>query len=1216
MAKNNTQTSSSINQAFLENIKRKQEETRRKAEEEAAAAGQETDVPVITSAPVTRQRIYPDIVKREEALRNELMEVEGRSRPDEFSQLPAGLGGPDVDEERAAKIRAELNRVEAEKEDRYAETVGGEAELARIRELENQIANVQDIPWPELQSGQQLDPFFYRKKRTELEEQLQKVKKDLEAKGVRIGVDESGQRVSVLTATPEMAGNDITTTLRKTIDGVSRGLQLSLGVDPKEATPLVRDEDTLVNITAELAPIIATAPSAAFAVAKFTDILIRRTPRAMQYVASVVAPAAGEALFATEETGTLTEDIFDADKLTATQKKYALMAEALGVDSTLNIVAGIGNKAVGLPVVGAFVRAIPNLLFGGEKATREAVGKRMADLIARSENAKTPEARADALAELRKQMGDNFEAQTGVSFNAYLEAAKKDAEMLADGVDPTVVQKSGNVAKLIPEDKFMPLTGDVIETPALQRLGAGVAGREGLPEVTGARGRQDTAIFEQSATVAEPTLPTTEVPRTPAQIEEQAEVAGASARSAINETVENKKALLSQQAQETAQELDQAVAGLGKQLQEGPASQAAQSANIGSVRAANEASDEAAGIFRASYTRADDARREAYEVYTDRAAEVEIPAQNFQRSFEGIVGEKEIANVVQILIDRNPLYAEVLQQLERQNAALARAIDDQVMEIARGLAGPNAKQDEFKAAVDRARNMVDMDAAKEAAGYKDIALDNVEGLLSAVNSELRASTGADRVALTNLSKGLNNIVTDAISGDEELLALRDLANSYYIGFQSIYKMVPSDAKTAFKYGDKVTDAELSVAQTAFQGVLRDAVKADNRTARQNLMNIKSQLNPEEAVQFNKALENFFLSDLYGKRISVDLADIATETDPKKVAAKADQVISRLREVANSPDLAYLDEFVPSVRAQLQKAADDIAKVKGNIADVQQTAQDKIDFFTKRIEETSSRPEAIFADAKANSKFGINSVKAAAKMIQSDDAGEIFTASWEVAGKIGDVGADGLTQAQRDLKTVMAQGVADMLLTDRAQLMEKAAGVSFPKLNRILKSKAFQAAFPEGDPTRKSIEQLAAITKGLQGRSAAKETGESITGSLKSAENLVDAFIRFEQGPLSREGRRSSMIARAFFAIVGGRARMGEVMTEAFMDPAVAARILEEQEMLIRQGLESSENAYKKALGRYMMQRLGVSSMDELNEEIQAYVVTSQMEDMGITEPAQ
>ena len=162
------------------------------------------------------------------------------------------------------------------------------------------------------------------------------------------------------------------------------------------------------------------------------------------------------------------------------------------------------------------------------------------------------------------------------------------------------------------------------------------------------------------------------------------------------------------------------------------------------------------------------------------------------------------------------------------------------------------------------------------------------------------------------------------------------------------------------------------------------------------------------------------------------------------------------------------------------------------------------------------------------------------------------------------------------------------------------------METVLNSPAVKAAFPEGDPTREVLDRLAAQLKGIQSRKAGKIPGESITGSLKQAEQFVDAFIRFEQGPLSREGRRSSMIARAFFSVVGGRARVGEVMVDAFSNPAVANQILKEQEEILRKGIIDPDDAFRRALGSYVLERLGVSSIDELNEQAQAYVIAEQM----------
>jgi len=367
--------------------------------------------------------------------------------------------------------------------------------------------------------------------------------------------------------------------------------------------------------------------------------------------------------------------------------------------------------------------------------------------------------------------------------------------------------------------------------------------------------------------------------------------------------------------------------------------------------------------------------------------------------------------------------------------------------------------------------------------------------------------------------------------------------------------------------------------------------------------------PEKLAEFEKSLQSFYTNKLYGDTISVYVDDIMQETDPDKVATKAKNMARQISETMRSREFAYLDQFAPGTRERLLETAESLLQ-GGLDLNQQKKAVDKLRRdLTTQERAISARPEAQFARAEAGSRFGLNSVKAAAKLIKDPDSAEFFSSAWNVAGATGQKGADGLTQAQRDLKTVLAQGVSEILLSGGGKNITEAASDSLRDMETVLSSPAVRVAFPEGDPTREVLDRLAAQLRGIQSRKAGKMPGESITGTLKQAEQFVDAFIRFEQGPLSREGRRSSMIARGIFSVVGGRARVGEVMVEAFSNPAVAAQILKEQEDIIRKGIMDPDAAFRRALGSYMLERLGISSLDELNEKSQAFVIAEQMEEI-------
>ena len=1218
-------------EALERELERLQEQTRKEAEEKAEESGKDTTSPVLAPAPVSRQELYSDLMKKEAELEEQLLEARGQAP----SGIMSSLFGQDIlpvaQPEKEAEIQEQLAELQKEKESRYAIMVGGQDEYEQIQDLRTQL---QSATSPS--------------QRTQIQSQIDTLQDTLEEKGVVIGVTKSGRRTPVQTALPTMT-SDEEAFLGKTVSNTIRGLQITFGVPEEEAEPIIQDESALVNLGAEIAPVLLSAPTGSFAVAKTFQLLLKAAGPTSKYIAGMLGPALGEAAVATEETGTAYEDIAGFEDLTATEKKVALMSEALLVDQVFQGAVKAGGAVSGIPVVGAFIRAVPTLLFGGEKAAREATGSRMTELLARAAGAKTPEEKVRILSEMRERMSANFEAQTGVKFDDYLKAAETDALAVSDGADPDVIRRTGAVSKLLPEGSFIPLTADIADSKVMSKAGAGIAGREGAPEFSGLTERQDIAMRTEQERIAEPTIGVTPpsrkatdvIPpgqqRTPEQIREEAEAAGTDARRAINEVVEREKGQLTAAEEEAQQALDEAVESLRLRVTTSPA---VSGTNVPTIQATERASDDAADVFMGSYKAADNQRKKVYEDYTKLAEEMEIPAADYQKFLETIGGEKEVGNVIQILIDQDPMYGQVLGQLQDQSRKLEGAIREAVYERTKDIPKPKVpkatnpeawadynlkvSQAETNVLAELANNPKAMQALKDGVGYQEIKLSNVEGLLQGINAELRAAKGADKVALERMASNLEQFVSQRIPEGSDLANLREGANQYFQEFQGFYKYVDPSVKSPLRYGENIeqtletlSDAELGSVQDGFNRLLTDAVSGSDtsRVARQTVENIRTSLrdDPEKLAQFEDSLKSFYTNKLYGDNIGVYVDDIMSETDPQKVAAKAQNMARQISETLRSRNFAYLDQFAPGVRERLQDTADSLLKGGLNLRQQKKAVEQLRKDLKVQERAISARPEAGFSRAEVGSPFGLNSVKAAAKLIDDPDSGEIFASSWGIAGAIGKKGADGLTQAQRDLKTVLAQGISERLLSGGGKQISEESSQSLADMQKVIESPAVRAAFPEGDPTREMLDRLTAQLKGIQSRKAGRIPGESITGSLKQAEQFVDAFIRFEQGPLSREGRRSSMIARAFFNVVGGRARVGEVMVDAFSNPAVANQILKEQEEILRKGIIDPDTAFRRALGSYVLERLGISIMDELYEPMQAFVIAEQMQEMEETE---
>jgi len=1267
-------------EAQLEALEKEKEEEalrpRKELEAEARKAGKDETAPVLAEVPVSRQQLYGDLLEKEAALEARIKEAKGTRPAGEVTEgkTPEGVDKTFVDPgvmfqlfgadilpkpqpSKIPELERELAEVRADKEYRYAVEVDGLDEYNKLKDLRARLAQETD-----------------ESVKANLEKQIKISQDVLQKKGVVMGIEAEGIEVPVQTALPTSRPGVIEPAIAKAAANVQRSIE-SLYMPSVEAEPLIMDEDTATNLIAEITPILASGVGSSIAVGK-TLIALGKTSPKWQYLSSILAPAAGEAAFTTtEETATLAEDVFGRGWVEADieAKKMAIIAESLVFDVFGEGVVKSADLVSKMPVLGGFLKVIPTLIFGGEKQARAEAGDRILNLLSLAAKGDvTPEREVELLQELRAQMSKNFEAQTGVKFDDYVKALEADAESIAKGVDPQVIERSGEAAKLIPEGKFLPLTADLVDQNILKRLGSGIETGEGAPVFIGARERQRAAIEEEKERIGESALPPTEEPRTVEQIAEQAEEAGASSRLKVRTVIENEMGALTKQEQKAADDLEQAVETLRTEVEVSPA---VSGVNVPTTQAMDRAADDASNLFFGLFKGADNQRKKVYEEYTKQAEAIEIPAEEYRTFLEGIGGEQEVGNVVQILINRNPTYGEVLGQLVRQDQAVMgevavqadrrikgaiEALDKPVKPVKADIVpkkptkpkkdAPKAEQtaynkalkdyedklteynnavEQFKlntdqyekdvlASTDKARASVSVEEAKEAIGFQNIKLSNVEGLLQAINAELRYSSGAEKVALQKMSANLEQFITQRIPEGSDLAVARQSANQYFQSFQGLYKYIPEESKTFLRYGDSleaamenVQDVELGVMQTAFANML-DQASSDPRIAGQNIRNIRSQLQGEDLANFDQAVNDYFTNKLYGQEISVYVDDLSGEVDPRKVAAKAEAVAKKVAEAMRNPKYRYLEELAPGVRDRILKSAEEL-RVKGSDLRTRDKAVEQLkkDLNVER-KAISARPAAVFSEGTVGGKFGVDSIQAAADMILAKDARQIFEQSWEIAGTVGKKGEDGLTLAQRDLKKVMAQGISSLLLTPTDEVKKVVGEVSFAMLGRITRSPAFDKAFPAGDPTRVAVERLAAKAAAVESsQKAGKLTAESITDILKQSRDLVDGVIRYAKGPLSKEGRQASMVARAFFKLVGGQDQVNKILMEVFTDPVVAAKLLKEQEDILRRGLEDNPlRAYTAAMNNYFLQRIGLTSLDEFNEKQQAFVIEEQMKEIG------
>ena len=1265
--------------------------------------------------PVSVGELYADIIRENDRLNNKLLEAknvpdmrtldsESPSRSEEVSGQSSldnelnpilfnrsivdrgdnRLSTPEV----AAveeQVKAEKQKLQIKAEDRYAVYASAQPELKELRKLKQLLSSA-------------TDPVNIET----LEKQIETLQKKFVAKGV---VYESSDEaagspyfipVQIAPPTDIETFGTADTILKKSVSNMIRGMELTIGVTPELATPIVRDDRVAVNFTSDLAPIVVGGFSLSKVISGLFSNLFKNQ-KLLQYAASTLGPALGEAILVTEDTGTLAEDtLFDEDELTAAEKKIAIISEALLLDATLQTVVKMGGVVTSIPYLGGILRAIPTLFTGSKKGAEKQAGAQIRELIALAENATTPLAKADSMRKLRELMSVNFESQTGVPFNRYLAAVEEDVLALAEGVDADVIKKAGAVAIL--ELDFVPTTANLLNTrdpgvvgsaALMKQLGSGV--EAATPVGTAGRARQNVEVQNQLDKLPESVLPSAaqiqeqiknvesqldvlveekrlissttssegggtpldkemssltggsppkvpvrslvEIDRDisrkldeidalkkdltspPGQPAKQAEEAGREAQNAIAEVLNADIAELEAEVEFALKDLATALEQEKNKLTVTPIS----SRGDGVFRATDNASDDAADVVVRQFKSGDNLRKLNYDDYNAKAATIEVEAAEYEELLASIPGD-DIADVQRILTENQYPYSTVLKELNKQTKNLEKAIDRKIEEATEKVRNNNRPLDNASAqdreayfemiseAREEAREALDIPSIKQEIGYQEVKLSNIEGLLQAVTAELRVATGAEKVALAKLSGKLEDFVLLKIADNLELLELRNGANEYFQSFQALYKFIPTEVKGPLKYGDNIeetfkilSDSELLSVQDGFNTLLNATIASKpNRVAQQNISNIRESLknDPKSLSDFDEAISKFYTNKIYGEEIKADINQIMTETDPIKVAKQISNISRRIRETLDLKKYSYLNTLSPNIRTNLLKVANDLESSTVSIVAKKEALQSIEDRIRPKVNDINRSPESEFSDV-SDLTSAVNAAKA---LILNPTAGKKFAAVWKTAGRAGEKGTDGLTKAQQDLRVVIAQGITSMLTTPSSTLTGELSKLNANTLVTIMDSDAFKVAFPDKHPTRKSINRLAAQFAGLESRQAGKQAGESVTGSLQQAQDLVKSIIRFKLGALNKEAIQTNIAVRLYYKLVGGQTRMKQTLVSAFMEPSVAAKVLKDQETIMRESVLAPADAYAEALGRYLLQRVGITTIAEYNSEVQSFVL--------------
>lgn len=996
-----------------------------------------------------------------------------------------------------------------------------------------------------------------------------------------VAITEEGTRV--LIPTPAMADDPMLVMGARATSELGRGLAATFGMlmpgvtaeEMERLVPTIRDESDLVNVGSEAIQLIVGAGTGAAGAAKLMTSVLKNAPRAYRTIAAIVGAPVGEAAVATEQTGTITGDEDD----TVLQRKLRVLAEGAAFGTTLEVAGKAIKTIADLSPMARIMRALPTAMMGTREGAERMTGDTLADLIARTENATTPEDRIKALEDLQKRISENFEAQTGVNFKDYVE---------------------GRVE--LPEGVFEPTLGGVAGTDVLARVERGIAQREGLPEFTGRFESQRKAMETEIPRAVEQTIPT--VQRVEGETAEQAaERLGAEAREEVGAVVTRRTEPERIQVETLQKELDDAVAEVeAKFAPEAEATFAGLQQSRANQQVANNAAESATETVETVYIAQRKAKNDLYEKYLEDADKIEIPADEFETALASITDPAEIAEMSKLVASANPAYGRVLKQLSDQRKRLDRAIEDQINEQVKdaiqGLKG-KAREDAAKKA--RAEAVVDMDAAKKAANYQDVKLSNLEGLLQAVNS-VQARTGTEIGAVNLLKDGLEASINKAIGTDEALRASRQGAIQYFQNFQDLYKTATgSEIVPNFRFGDKISDQQFKQAQAGLTSVLKDA--GSDPAKLQFLNDLRATMDEKTLAEFNDSLAKFYKHDIYGS-VKYDPTSQLARNNPQGAAQALSAGFTRA--LAKYPNL---EQLAPGIVDEITTLAKTLDQSAGDVA----TARSALDQAQTRlddaIKEAEATPEAIFS----RPAYTTSATKAVKRLIMDEDSIRQFPQIWQTAGQAGRKGADGLTDAQRKLKVTVAQGTMELIYPAAAR-GKKTGELNLAKIDQAIeRNPVFETVFPKGSPDREVFDILVERTRAIAKRDVRAISGESATATIENVGQLVSELINYVEGPLSQQGRRSKILSRTFFKLAGGPEQAQKVLTETFLDPRLANRLIEEAKERVRMTGENFEEAKVMVLGAHLLTRFGVRTVEELNNEVQNVILETETEEALPTE---
>lgn len=1115
------------------------EEERLKAEEAAQAEGRKEQEKEGTAdiKQITRQSIYGKTVDEIDQMESNLREATARTlqRGARLEELPLG-------EMTLGEIAYPVTKEQATGEEEPF--VSKEVDLKTLAETPKQIERVKQEQQDKYQAILNLDA-------DEIQSEYEKLGNQY---GWETAVDKD-TGIKYFVPPPSFANNPLLVTGARFASETGRGIAQSLGIaleqlgapedvikDVENIIPKIEDESQVVTVGSEVMSLLAGGAG----VLKLFNYLTKNAPKATKWLGGVLGVATGEALVATEETGTVRE-AFGGEKIDdPLTKKLQVLTEGLLIGSAVSAGGRAINYVTQMSPVRALIESLPVLISGSKEPSERAVGQAIAETGARTERGRTGvgtgevslEELLDSVKKIRGDMRVKFKEQTGKDFDDVVEGRVE--------MDPEDFKTT--LAGLIGPEEF----------GSFER--AAVAGAS---EMTGRSQAQQEAIGRTEAQLG-----------TRKEAIEAGKGAQAEIRASLDEQEELQKAAvtkpLQRQVDEAIDELDQMRVSDASLTPSGKRSKTATRLK------ANKFAEKATERVRAAFVNARNAKNKAYDAYLKRAEKVEIPVTEVQRTLLRAFGPDEIANIPAKLASTNPALLDTLEQILRQEQQLEQAI----------------------AAYRKGRNLKEGTATppgvvkriKKEINYQDsVKLSNVETLRDAVDfTASRAFRLGDEnsVRATDMLKPeVDGLINKYLKNNEGLSALRNDANQIHQQFKdTFFAGIGDEVAESVRFGYKMTDTEMAAATAKFMPKLRGAIRGNIDDAKY-VDNVRNQMPPETQARFDAEIEESLYNEVLNDLARVDMTSAAAKKDPVGTVGKLN---AALESILTNEAFALLPKTVVQ---KLNARFGPIIKKADNVVDARTALEDASSEIRKIEQEIVNDPSYQFVSSSTKES---NPLTIVTQILRKPSNSEVMEELWQRASTRGEVLESGLTKAQEDLQAVFAKGLLDFVKTGD--------NISVKNMKTAVKENpAFNLYFPPESSQRQSLDMMISQVEATQVHTG-KLAGLTLEENLKDLSIFARRLITYVKGPLTEEGRRMNILKDLYFKMVGGQKQLESILLETVLDPRIADRILKETQERIQQQLIDADEAYLISVGKYVLGRSGIASLSDLEKDVKTFVI--------------